>query len=249
MARYSDSICQNLDRLRSTSRQSRRPGSAPSRSPPGEDAAEDREVQGDLRDAELGGVPDDACDELFHDPVLGGTVAAHQVQPQAVVPPRQEVQQSTMRTVTLRAAVSALAWARVGEGGWKLSCSPHISRTSCVTVRFRGGRRSYQRTVDDLDRVITINQVEGMVDDLPQGRYQSRAGPHTPAHQPSAPQHRPDRAARNRWSQSKTGGQATTRSMRGSRPAARYRPDRVAMLRLDTAAASRSSTSRPRGID
>ena len=42
------SICQNLHRLRSTSRQSRRPGPAPSRSPPGEDAAEDREVQGDL---------------------------------------------------------------------------------------------------------------------------------------------------------------------------------------------------------
>ena len=48
LALYIDSICQNLHRLRSTSRQSRRPGPAPSRSPPGEDAAEDREVQGDL---------------------------------------------------------------------------------------------------------------------------------------------------------------------------------------------------------
>jgi hypothetical protein len=76
-----------------------------------------------------------------------------------------------MRTVTLRAAVSALAWARVGEGGWKLSCSPHTSRHLVSPVRFRGGWRSYQGTVDDLDRVITINQVEGMVDDLPQGRY------------------------------------------------------------------------------
>ena len=52
--------------------------------------------------------------------------------------------------------------------------------------------------VDDLDRVVTINQVEGMVHDLPQSRYQACASPHTPAHQPSAPQHRPDRAAHNR---------------------------------------------------
>jgi hypothetical protein len=49
--------------------------------------------------------------------------------------------------------------------------------------------------VDDVDGVLTINQVEGMVDDLPQRRYQTCAGSHTPAHQPSAPQHRPDRAA------------------------------------------------------
>jgi hypothetical protein len=75
-----------------------------------------------------------------------------------------------MRTVTLRAAVSALAWARVGEGGWKLSCSPHTSRTSCVTCALPRWL-AYQGTVDDLDRIITINQVEGMVDDLPQGRY------------------------------------------------------------------------------
>jgi hypothetical protein len=53
--------------------------------------------------------------------------------------------------------------------------------------------------VDDLDRVVTINQVEGVVDDLPQSRYQARPGPHTPAHQPSAMQHRPDRAAHDCW--------------------------------------------------
>jgi hypothetical protein len=32
-----------------------------------------------------------------------------------------------MRTVTLKAAVSALAWARVSEGGWNLSCSTTIN--------------------------------------------------------------------------------------------------------------------------
>ena len=51
--------------------------------------------------------------------------------------------------------------------------------------------------VDDLDRVVTINQVKGVVDDLLQSRYQACTGSHTPAHQPSALQHRPDRAAHN----------------------------------------------------
>ena len=99
-----------------------------------------------------------------------------------------------MRTVTLRAAVSALAWARkrrrleaVMFPTHQQNVLSHLRAPEVVSVHTK-------EPIDDLDRVVTINQVEGVVHDLPKSRYQACTGSHTPAHQPSAPQHRPDRA-------------------------------------------------------
>ena len=77
-----------------------------------------------------------------------------------------------MRTVTLRAAVSALAWARVSDGWLEAVMFPahqqdvlcHLRASEVVGVHTK-------EPVDDLDWVVTINQVEGVVDDLPQSRY------------------------------------------------------------------------------
>ena len=79
-----------------------------------------------------------------------------------------------MRTVTLRATVGAVAWARDSKGGWKLSCSPQLSH---VLYHLRASELvGVSRNQSTTYRVVTINQRERVVDDLPRGRSQSRTG-------------------------------------------------------------------------
>ena len=89
---------------------------------PLEGLAEHREVQRDPRHPETGVLVGQGRDHELHDPVVGRGIAAHEVQRQAVLPPRHEAQEAPERAVGVArgdqdaAAVEGVLDATQGHG-------------------------------------------------------------------------------------------------------------------------------------